>query len=169
MKVLELFREIWYNVYEKNNMEDYRIMDAISLSHYVVKLFNEKNENVTNLKLQKVLYYIQGYFYKEFGKPAFFEEIRCWPYGPVVPISYYEFNSSGSAPLKSKRNIKLIVNRREEQLIQKIVCKCIKIPSFKLVEQTHGEDPWHNAKIGDIISKESIVTYFRRKDPLKIS
>ena len=42
-------------------------------------------ELVSNLKLQKLLYYVQGFHLAVFGEPLFEEEIEAWMYGPVVP------------------------------------------------------------------------------------
>ena len=40
---------------------------------------------MSNMKLQKMLYYQQGFHLAYFGTPLFDEEIEAWMYGPVVP------------------------------------------------------------------------------------
>lgn len=143
------------------------MLDVISLSKYVIKLFGDSHSSITNLKLQKVLYYIQGYFMKKYGSEAFAEDIYCWQYGPVVPLAYYEFNHNGARPLVS--NITHAnISWQQEQLIKEIVLKCKDIPSSRLVNMTHQEAPWRNAQIGEVISKESIKRYFNLNNPLGI-
>lgn len=144
-------------------------MNAISLSNYVISLFEEQETPVTNLKLQKVLYYIQGYFYKHFGKAAFSDEIYNWQYGPVVPVVYYEYNDNGSAPLKSRMFFgDYAITDSEKTLIKSVVKKCASIPTSRLVSMTHSENPWKTSRSGKIIEKNSIELFFKYNDPLGI-
>lgn len=144
-------------------------MNAIYLSNYVISLFEQQKSPVTNLKLQKVLYYIQGYFYRHFGKAAFSDEIYNWQYGPVVPVVYYEYNDNGATPLKSRMFFDdCEIADCEKTLIKSVVEKCAAISTSRLVSMTHSEIPWRTAGSGNIISKNSIEIYFKHNDPLGI-
>jgi uncharacterized phage-associated protein len=55
---------------------------------------SDSEELISNMKLQKLLYYQQGFHLAYFGTPLFDEEIETWMYGPVVPAVYY---TSGNA------------------------------------------------------------------------
>lgn len=144
-------------------------LNVIDLSNYVISLFEKRNAPVTNLKLQKVLYYIQGYFYKNFGKAAFSDDIYSWQYGPVVPVVYYEYNINGSATLKSRMlSDDFTIVDREKKLITTIVEKCASIPTSRLVCMTHSETPWRDSVPGNIIYPNSIAQYFKHNDPLEI-
>ncbi len=144
-------------------------MNAVTLSNYVILLFEERKVPVTNLKLQKVLYYIQGYFYKHFGKAAFSDEIYNWQYGPVVPVVYYEYNDNGSAPLKPRNYFEdCLISDCEKKLIATIVEKCAVIATSRLVSMTHSETPWKNSGPGNVIGKNSIEMFFKYNDPLGI-
>ena len=59
-------------------------MNAIDLSKNIIAYAAMNECQVTNLKLQKTLYYVQGYYLYRFGKPLFDDEIVNWAYGPVV-------------------------------------------------------------------------------------
>lgn len=144
------------------------MIKAIALSNHIISLFEEKNCKITNLKLQKVLYYVQGYFFKEFDKEAFPEEIHGWQYGPVVPMVYYEYSIYGSAPLSSSSEIKSDLCPREQSLVKKIVDKCSSISSSKLVDMTHSETPWKTTSMGSIINKKNIKSFFDNNNPLNI-
>lgn len=144
-------------------------MNAIYLSKYVISLFEDRDAPITNLKLQKVLYYIQGYFYRHFGKAAFPDEIYNWQYGPVVPVVYYEYNDNGSAPLKNREFFdNYTIADYEKKLIESIVDKCVFISTSRLVSMTHSESPWKNAGSGSIIEKNSIEVFFKYNNPLGI-
>lgn len=178
MKIIEKLKKVWYYLVarekktekkkERKDRED-DVMNAITLSNYIIEKFNEQGAPITNLKLQKVLYYVQGYSLKIFGKPAFREEIYSWQYGPVVPISYYEYNRSGSHRLLPNGSGVAMPTQEQAKMIAKIICVCKDIPSSNLVEKTHMEDPWKYTFGGEIISKQKIKSYFSRNNPLGIT
>lgn len=51
----------------------------------------EFEEPISNLKLQKLLYYMQGFHLAYFDTPLFDDDIEAWMYGPVVPCVYNHF------------------------------------------------------------------------------
>lgn len=172
MDILEILKTLCYNifgkVYEIERKEDKNMINVLSLSNHIISRFEEKNQIITNLKLQKILYYVQGYFFRKFDKEAFPEEIYCWQYGPVVPIAYYEYNIFGSKPLTSVNGYAIELTLEESEVIEKIIAKCQKIASSSLVDKTHSETPWKNAFSGQIITKQAIKKYFAYNDPLEI-
>ena len=65
--------------------------NAKTLACYLLFLLKEQMNglqaeefDVTPLKLQKLLYYCQGYALAFTGKPLFLEPIEAWRFGPVV-------------------------------------------------------------------------------------
>lgn len=46
---------------------------------------------ISNLKLQKLLYFSWLEYYRRNGTPLFEEEFEAWKYGPVVPSVYYDY------------------------------------------------------------------------------
>ena len=71
---------------------------AISVAKYIINYSNSIDSPISNLKLQKLLYYVQAAFLVEEGKKCFCDEIVAWAFGPVVPDVYTnilkEFKSS---------------------------------------------------------------------------
>ena len=61
---------------------------ALTLANYILKKAQEQGISVTNSKLQKILYYVQGYYMARFNHPLFPDEIQAWKFGPVVPNVY---------------------------------------------------------------------------------
>ena len=51
----------------------------------------EAGEVISNLKMQKLLYYAQGHFSALYDEPLFEERIEAWRYGPVVKNVYDRF------------------------------------------------------------------------------
>ena len=57
---------------------------------------------ITNLKLQKLLYYAHAWFLAANNKPLFEEDIEAWPWGPVVRNIYLNFKEYGNQPVRGR-------------------------------------------------------------------
>lgn len=57
---------------------------------------NEDTDDISNLKLQKLLYYAQGCYLAMYDAPLFKEDIVAWAHGPVVREVYDEYKAYGS-------------------------------------------------------------------------
>ena len=71
---------------------------AIELSKYIVSKCIHDGQPITNLQLQKILYYIQKEFLIQ-NDFAFPDDIEAWQFGPVVPSVYYHFCNFGAMPI----------------------------------------------------------------------
>lgn len=72
---------------------------AIEIAEYIIKKYNEMEVEITNLRLQSLLFLLQKEFIKKNGKKLFSDEISAWNYGPIVENVYYNFCGFGSLPL----------------------------------------------------------------------
>ena len=70
--------------------------DAIDVARYVINYSQEIGSPVSNLKLQKILYFIQGIYLSTLDKPCFSDDIEAWGFGPVISDVYHEFKGFGS-------------------------------------------------------------------------
>lgn len=66
------------------------MISALDVAKYLLRYQDEQNPEITNQKLQKLLYYAQGLSLAIYGKPIFNENILAWSYGPVVRSVYDE-------------------------------------------------------------------------------
>ena len=55
---------------------------------------------VSNLQLQKLLFFCQCKHLQERGYPLFADEIVAWQYGPVVKDVYRTYSYRGASPIK---------------------------------------------------------------------
>jgi uncharacterized phage-associated protein len=55
-----------------------------------------EQRHLSNLKLQKLLYYAQGLYLAAYGSPLFRDAIIAWQYGPVIPSLYSKYRKHGS-------------------------------------------------------------------------
>lgn len=125
---------------------------------------SEVEELICNLKLQKLLYYMQGFHLAFFEKPLFDEEIEAWMYGPVVPSVYSHFKSNGNNGIKYEGEaIKL--TDKEELLFNEVYRVYGAYSALGLMNLTHSELPWTSTPtgVGHTIDKEKLMTYFKRR------
>lgn len=118
--------------------------DVVELSEKIIELSNSLELSITHLQLQKVLYYVQGEFMKNFGYKAFGDQIECWPYGPVVKRIWDIYNVYGRRPLKSSK-ASLVIGEQEKKVIVDILLNKLRMNVWDLVDATHDELPWMNA------------------------
>ena len=119
-------------------------------------------ELLTNLKLQKLLYYQQGFHLAFFGTPLFEESVESWMYGPVVPSVYDEYSKYGSASLPVPTEA-ITLTDDEERLFNEVFDAYREFSAIGLMNKTHSERPWIEAvphDRGTVISQDSMKAYF---------
>ena len=134
-------------------------------SKYIIK----KCGDVTPLSLQKMLYYVQGFYYAFFNSFLFEEDCEAWIHGPVYKDVYDRFKDYRYNQIESEENLDELLFTSLEISILDSVIKNFGCYSGKILEEfTHTEKPWlvargnipQNKKSQNIISKESIGEYF---------
>lgn len=160
-------------------MAPYNVLDV---SRHVINYSNEKDYGISNLKLQKVLYFIQAYFLTnvENGTPCFREKIEAWDFGPVVPEAYREYKQYGSTNIptmisfidfdvediwNSERKLYEtdIISETDGRLMNEVVDKFSDFSATDLVTLTHNQAPWKEAYVpymNNEITVEAIKRYF---------
>lgn len=82
----------------RNEKEVSEMYDAIHLSKYIISKCVSDGLPISNLQLQKILFYIQrDYLLRD--SIAFSDDIEAWQFGPVVPNAYYRFCGFGAMPI----------------------------------------------------------------------
>lgn len=123
-------------------------------------------EFITNMKLQKMLYYQQGFHLAYFGTPLFEEEIEAWMYGPVVPSVYDEYKNNGRNGIQLGFELEFeFENKKEEALFNEVFKVYGVYSALGLMNMTHSESPWKSTKIGEgnVISKDKIKSFFKTR------
>ncbi len=159
--------------------------EILDLSKYVVLFFLKSGSNITNLTLQKIMYYIQAWRLVYFdGNPLFMEQPQAWINGPAYPSIYRKFKSFGSDNIEfreigfSKFEIEsekikdeIQLNNNDVDLIRSVILAYGKMSPFELVYLTHSEKPWLEAREGlspvesstKLISWDSMKEYYGAK------
>ncbi len=132
----------------------------------IAKVDIDAGDVITNLKLQKLLYYVQGFYLAVFDKPLYNDEIEAWMYGPVVPSVYDNYAPQGKSPLYNMESYTPIsLTEDEEDLFNQVYEAYGQFSAVKLMNLTHEEAPWKSTETGkgNVISKEILKDYFKTR------
>lgn len=77
--------------------------DPRAVANLLLDLADLENIPVTNLALQKLLYFAHGHFLIRTGHPLVQGGFEAWMYGPVHPAVYQAFKAEGGRPLLKVR------------------------------------------------------------------
>lgn len=135
--------------------------DALEIAKYIISKCFKEGVPVTNLRLQKLLYFIQGQNYRLQGKELFGDDFYAWPYGPVIPFVYFEYCGYAGAPIRREYPINSICER-DKEIIDETIDILSPYDDWRLVEFSHESDaPWYKHKDNrECIPKSEIKQYF---------
>ena len=117
----------------------------------------EKDKPVTNLKLQKIMFFLQGYCLSKYNTPLIDGNFSKWQYGPVEEEVYGDFKYYGPAPIENKSvyfNKEKIEFYSEEvnlpnefkKILQEVISKMLDVETWELVNLTHYHSSWKDFK-----------------------
>ena len=127
----------------------------------IAKTDTEHGDTISNLKLQKMLYYMQGFHLAFFGTPLFEEEIKAWQYGPVVPSVYEEYKRYESKAIDLPEGPVIELTEDEEAVFDNVYDEYNQFSAVALMKMTHEESPWRSTEISQVIDKEKIKQFFK--------
>lgn len=128
----------------------------------------QSGDLVTNLRLQKLLYFAQGWSLARYGKPLFDAPIEAWTYGPVVREVYNKYSANRRNGISADARIAADALTCEEmELLLDVVRKYDGYSTNALVSLSHVPDgPWAKLGLSEEIPMEEIKKYFEAQPPL---
>lgn len=127
------------------------MIDCLNLARYfIIRAYEDGIEaDMTNMKLQKLLYYAQSLHLALYDEPFFGEEIQAWRYGPVCPPAYrfYSEFEASQLPIPSKESLLQLPSDKQE-LLEEVWGYFGGYHAYRLSNMTHGEFPWKKARKG---------------------
>lgn len=129
----------------------------------------ERGDVLTNLKLQKLLYYAQAWYLALEDKPLFSEDFQAWVHGPVLLSQYHRYKEHEWRPILSEIKKPELVNNKVVSHLIEVVDVFGAETGTALELMTHNEQPWKDARQGvpidqqsnAVISKDSMTTFYR--------
>lgn len=138
------------------------------IADYFIWLANYTGSFISNLKLQKLVYYAQAWYLAIHDKPLFDEDFEAWIHGPVIPELYKEYCGFKWKPiLKEVEEPKF--SEEVRQFLDEVADVYFGLDAYELEQMTRSEAPWIEARgylptdasCNEIISKESMREYFK--------
>lgn len=146
---------------------------AKDIANFFIYLMSDSTDDLTNMKINKLLYYAQGHYFKKFGVPLFADDLEAWPHGPVVKDVYNAYKRFSDMPVNeyNEQNVNKISEDDKTFLIG-IARKYGRYTASALRNMTHTPgSPWSQTP-GGVIPIQLIKKYFdsREEDikPLEI-
>lgn len=138
---------------------------AFDIANWFLLHNEERTENgadgISNLKLQKLLYYAQGASLALNGRALFNEAIYAWKHGPVVPDVYYKFSKYGADSIPVSEGSEAVdMSFDDVDLLEQVYDIFGQFSAWKLRDLTHRETPWQTTEQSAIIDNEKIKQYF---------
>ena len=138
------------------------------IAAYIIELSDAIGEPITNMKLQKLIYYTYAWYAVEKKKPLFEEKISAWKYGPVVSAVYETYASCGADVISEVIDgDSEAVDTFTKSLIEDIFNIYGSKTAIELAGLSHSEAPWREVYDPDerdaTISFESTLEYYTEK------
>ena len=130
--------------------------------HFLAKQDDESGESITNLKLQKLCYYAQGFHLALYDEPLFSDDIEAWQHGPVIRSLWHKYKGEGRNPLPMPENHATCTADYETvDFLDEVYAVYGQYSAWKLRDMAYGEPPWIETPKGTgVISQESMKDYF---------
>jgi uncharacterized phage-associated protein len=121
----------------------------------------EFGENITNLKLQKLVYYAQGFHLAWYGAPLFDEPIEVWAHGPVVRSLYFKYQPYGANAIPTPEGFDpALLDERTRKLLEEVYEVYGQYSAWGPRNLTHEEPPWKDTPRDGVIPVEAMQRYF---------
>lgn len=143
------------------SMNHYNVFDVVAT---MISCAWDEGKTITNLQIQKYLYYIQGAYIKEQGQLLFSEPFSAWPYGPVIHEVWSEYSDNSRFPIEHIETGEVIKDIKIKEFICKNMQELLKTNIWELVDKTHEELPWKRARETSkgIITTEDLFLEFSK-------
>jgi uncharacterized phage-associated protein len=143
---------------------------ASPISDFFIAFSHEHGDPLTNLKLQKLIYYAQAWHLAIFDQPLFSEQIEAWIHGPVVAPEYRRFKGFAWQPI-AENPAPPEIDETVRQHLTEVMDNYGGMTAYQLEQLTHTEDPWINARKGlpadewsnAVISHDQMKNYYRAR------
>lgn len=147
---------------------------AHRVAKLILNLAHTRGVEMTNLKLQKLLYYSQAWHLAILRKPLFSERIEAWVHGPAVPAVFGAYKQFRWNPIPDPGLVTIEAGDSRwpiEHHVVEVLDAYAALSGPELERLTHREDPWKLARLGlpadmpshNVISPQSMIDFYGPK------
>lgn len=155
--------------------------DVRGIANLVLDLADERGRAVSNLSINKIVFFLHAYFLARFGRPLVSAKIEAWDYGPVFRELYREFRSFGDSPIQARAHrinattgerelCESALSDEERAFLEELGRKFVGFSAGSLVSMSHEPGgPWdqvwnHSSRVNASmhISDELIMSWYAK-------
>ena len=110
-------------------------MNIINIAKHVINRCLEIDRPISNFQLQKILYFVEGEFYKSQGFWLTDAKYYAWKFGPVNKEVYSEYCVYGGGCIYEQA--KDVIDDHTKRIIDPFIDKYARMSASRLVELSH--------------------------------
>ncbi len=144
--------------------ETYNVPVTEVADYFLSKINEEFGDCISNLKIQKLVYFAQGFVLAITGKTLFNEDILAWQHGPVVKSLYDKYKEFGATCLPKPEHCEFSFLRCEEltEVLDEVYDTYGQFSAWKLRDLTHlPNSPWAKVEINEVLNLADMDVYFK--------
>jgi uncharacterized phage-associated protein len=134
--------------------------DVRAVANAVLDLAEARSRAVSNLALNKILYFLHAGYLHKHGAPLISAKIEAWDHGPVFREIYHQFKKFGREPVEGRAlrldpstgtflEVPVTLSDGELAYVQEHAANLLELSPGKLVDMSHVRDgPWYAARFG---------------------
>jgi uncharacterized phage-associated protein len=125
---------------------------------------NQGDELISNMKLQKLMYYAQGYHLAKYDSPLFDGVIEAWDHGPAVREVYGAYKDHGRQGIPCPDGFRISgYSESEQELMNDVFSEFGQFSANALRNMTHDDPIWRKVGIGEVISIALMKDQFKAR------
>jgi uncharacterized phage-associated protein len=154
-------------------MKEETITDRQPTALDTAKFFLSRDDGagdlISNLQMQKLVYYAQGIHLAVTGRRLFDESLEAWIHGPVSPGLCRELKRFGEREVTLDfRGSDSAFTNEQLDILKDVWIVYGQFSAWALRDKTHSEPPWlittHNGEVfGKVIGDSLMTDYFRTR------
>lgn len=130
---------------------------------YLCAIHDDEDSDFTMLKLQKLLYYAQGYALALLRRPLFRERIKAWEHGPVIPQVWKAYrDDTGVLPRPTDLD-PLSLDPQVRAILDRVYTEYGQYAAWALRNMTHEERPWVETPRNEEIGRRLMADFFAER------
>lgn len=128
--------------------------DPRSVCNLILDEADGKEIEISHLPLQKILYFLHGFYLKQTGNALVSGFFEAWKDGPVHPLVYSAFKAAGRDPIRDRAERMNIMRGENEPVapcddplvkdqVEKVLFLMGRLPASRLRQISHAQNaPW---------------------------
>jgi len=159
-------------------------VDGRAIANFVLDFCDERGRRVSNLSLQKIVYFCHVWSLIKLGRPLVKQQFEAWQYGPVLQYLYREFKKHNDQPITERASrinptsgqkevVSYQFDKETEELLWRVVDFYSQLRSSDLVALSHvkggpWDEVWNHRGIinpGMRIGEDAISEFYSKVRP----